>query len=342
VTPDLENALYRTGALLTLVVVAFPIAAYLDRWASRPPGARVKIPLQPTLPFANALKMIAKRAALPGRADRLLTWLTPPLAIFTSALALGAIPWAPPLATPEGTIPVDLLAGKAPVALLLALWSLASVGIVATGYAGANALALLGGLRVFIVRGLAIATVAIAVLGVALIDGATSVDDLIRAQALTWGDYVPRLGMLQNPVGFVCAIWALAVASLRMERSRPDERADLIDPFAAESAGPLLFAQRLFETLELILTAAVIAACFLGGWSWLGDAAMEPTLPSVALGRAGIFGARWLVALLLLLAIRRALPRVRHDDAIRVLARLLPVAAAGTVGAILLGALVTG
>lgn len=322
----------RAALLLAVTLLLYPPVAWLDRWAQRAPGDPTPLPLSPLLPLANAVKLLQKRAALSSSADRLVHVAAPLFSLLPSLCALATVPLAPAVTTTTGaSVRLGVARGEGTLPVALALLLLATSGIALAGWAGANRLALLGALRLVLLRTAALVVVALGAAGVCLLHQTLSFEGLVLAQADPVLGPLPSLGVLVNPVGFGCSILALAVLGQRLVRSRPDEHADLVEPYAAEAAGVTLLGHRFFEVVDVLASAALVTTVFLGGWLIPGvDGAGTTALPlDAALGRALVLLAKVILAAALILAVRRSLPPLRHDQAQSLVWVLVVVAGAG-------------
>src|SRR5258705_12182062 len=98
-------------------------------------------------PAADGLKNFLKEETLPAQADRTLFTLAPLISFLPALLTFAGIPFAAPLPTPWG--PVPMVVADLPVGFLyiLAISSLGVHGIVLAGWSSNNKYSLLGGLR---------------------------------------------------------------------------------------------------------------------------------------------------------------------------------------------------
>lgn len=326
--------LLRAALLFAVLLVLYPPVAWLDRWARRAPGDPTPLRLSPLLHLANAVKLIQKRAALASSADRVVHVAGPWLSLLPSLFALATVPLAPALTTSTGeSLRLGVARGEGTLPVALALLLVATAGIAFTGWAGANRLALLSALRLVQLRTAALVVVALGAAGVCLLHRTLSFEQLVLAQAGELLGPLPALGVLVNPVGFGCAVAALAVLGQRLARSRPDEHADLVEPYAAEAAGVTLLGHRFFEVVDLLACAALVSTVFLGGWLLPGvDDAGTTALPlEPTVTRALVFFGKLLFTSALILAVRRALPPLRHDQAQSLVWVLVVIAAGGLV-----------
>ena len=98
-------------------------------------------------PAADGLKNFLKEETYPALADKTLFILAPLISFVPALLTFAVIPFAAPLPTPWGVVP--MVVADLPVGFLyiLAISSLGVYGIVLAGWSSNNKYALLGGLR---------------------------------------------------------------------------------------------------------------------------------------------------------------------------------------------------
>src|SRR5688572_20249052 len=98
-------------------------------------------------PAADGLKNILKEESNPGEAHAVFFTLAPMLSIIPAMVTFAVIPFAAPLPTPWGVVPMIIADLPVGILFLLAFSSLGVFGIVMAGWASSNKYALLGGLR---------------------------------------------------------------------------------------------------------------------------------------------------------------------------------------------------
>src|SRR5688500_18501121 len=98
-------------------------------------------------PAADGLKNILKEETNPAEANRVFFTLAPMLSITPAMITFAVIPFASPLPTPWGVVPMILADVPVGILFLLAFSSLGVYGIVIAGWASFDKYALLGGLR---------------------------------------------------------------------------------------------------------------------------------------------------------------------------------------------------
>lgn len=332
--PPLWAPALQAAVLFGGVVVLYPVMAWLDRWAEhrRMPLREAVMPsaggkrqrlLSPWLPLVFALKALAQRDALPIAADRRLHALAPFLGFLPPLGVLACLPWVPG-AGPSLSGPAT--PGDASVAVVLALLLLASASPLVAAFASANHLALLSALRLAQVRICALGVLALGLTGVALRAQSHALTELVRSQGAVLFGALPALGAFVHPVGGVTSLLALALWGQQSGKSLPGARPELIPGHAEESGGPTLLFHRFAEVMDFTALSACIATAFGGGfWAVFP----EGSVGGVAVGGLVPFVGKSLLCGLLLAWLRRILPRLRHDQALRLLWLLLPLSLGG-------------
>lgn len=327
---SLLPALIRAALLLGGVVLLYAPVAWLERWAALSPTERERLGQAPFLPVTHAMKLLSKRSRRPPHGDAAVHAFAPVLLLIPSLFVLAQIPPGPPLLVSALPMSTAVTAGYGAITWAMALWLITPGGILLAGWAGGDRLALLGALRLATVRLSAMVVVILGLSGGARLAGTPEFAGIIASQTRALAGALPALGLFTDPLGFGATVTALAVLSQRGQRTRPDRNADLVESYAITASGPTLLAHRLFEIIDLLVAASLVAAVFLGGWQFYSiDGAVNGTVSFVAIG-VGIW---WLKVLLVaagLLALRRALPPLRHDQALRLVwTILIPIALAG-------------
>lgn len=306
VTSGLLRALVTFGAAL----VALPVVAWIEGMR----GSRTTVasgvvsrgPRGALTALASAAKLLEKRAPRTLQADRLLHALAPVLGLIPSVALLAILP-----VSAQDEV-------RAPLPMALALPLLSTGAIALAGIGGGNRLAQLSALRLVALRLSVVVVVAVGAVGSVLAAGALGLPEMVAAQAEPlWGP-VPRWGALVDLPGFLASILALAVHAQHVVRARTVP--SLAEPWHGQATGPVLLGHRMFESLDLLAGAALVATLFLGGWH----------LPLVDDGGVVVTVAKVALALGAIVAVRNLMPALTPGVAVRLCwTVLMPAAAAG-------------
>jgi NADH-quinone oxidoreductase subunit H len=308
---DVAAAFTRAVLVVFGALLALPFVAWLEGLRGRA-GASVAGPRGARTALATALKLLEKRAPSSAGRDRFLHDIAPMLALVPTVAVPGLLP-----ATPDDPLGVTL-----PV--LLAFLLLATVATALAGFAGDNRLALLGTLRIVLLRVGVIVVIATAALGPAVLAGSSVVAQIVVREAVPLVGVLPSWGVFVSPLGALAACVALAIHAQGTSRARAE--ATLGEPWLAEASGPVLLGHRVFETLDLLAGAAVIAVVFLGGWHVPGlvEQGAHPAIAALA------SSCKTAIALAIVLGVRGLLPPLPWAVAVRLCWMvLLPLAGVG-------------
>jgi len=265
---------------------------------------------------ADAVKLLFKEDLVPAEADSLLFRAAPYFVVAGMTLTLVALPFG------QSVIVADLNVG---IFYILAVTSLIVVGILLSGWSSNSKWALFGGMRSAaqvisyeVPSGLAIMTPV-------LMAGTLSMQGIIRAQGgWPWQWFISR-----NPAAFV-AFFILFISQLaeanRTPFDLPEAESELVAGYMSEYSGFRFALYFLVEWANLWIISAIAVSLFLGGWQVPGLedqdwAALRGagSFPPVAwwfwqLLSVGVFAAKTMVLVTVVIWIRWTLPRIRVDQ----------------------------
>jgi len=326
------------AALLVLVVAAlFPPLAWVERYAALAPSERERFAKDPLLPLLNALKLLGKRAMTPS-GDRVLHAIAPLLSLTPALFVIASLPVLTAVVDDERVVWAPVVGPAVPWQLVYAVVLVSPVSYLVAARAARNPLAILGALRIAAVRTSALLVSALSTAGVMRALSASSLDGLVRASRAPLVDGVPiigslpAIGALANPLAFFASFFALVIFASRASRPGGHARGDLVEGHVMVAAGPLLLAQRVFDVVDLLALSGLLATVSFGG-AYV-PAGLVDDAPLAALVAAVTLVVKSLAVAVVMVFVRRALPPLQHDQALRTLwLGLLPLA----LGALVLG-----
>ncbi|HET7789957.1 MAG TPA: NADH-quinone oxidoreductase subunit NuoH [Gemmatimonadales bacterium] len=263
-------------------------------------------------PAADGLKNIFKEETYPAQADFWLFVLAPAVSFIPALLTFAVIPFASPLPTPWGQVP--MVVADLPIGFLyiLAIGSLGVYGIVLAGWSSNNKYALLGGLRAsaqMISYEIAMGMSAVAVL---LLAGNVTLSDVIARQSTslaTWNVFPLFLAF------FVFLVAAFAETN-RLPFDLPEAEGELIAGYHTEYSSMKFSMFYIAEYSNMVTASALMVTLFFGGWdipftSWdnVGPFTIWKTLATLA-----AFAVKTGFFLFFFIWVRWTLPRFRYDQ----------------------------
>ena len=261
-------------------------------------------------PAADGLKNFLKEETYPAQADRTLFTLAPLISFVPALLTFAVIPFAAPLPTPWGVVP--MVVADLPVGFLyiLAISSLGVYGIVLAGWSSNNKYSLLGGLRASAQMISYEISMGMSTVAVLLLAGNVTLTQVIAQQQQgSWFIISLTLAFL------IFFISALAETN-RLPFDLPEAEGELIAGYHTEYSAMKFSMFYIAEYSNMVTASALMATLFFGGWdipftSW--DQSGEPSVFKTVATLAA-FGAKTGFFLFTYIWIRWTLPRFRYDQ----------------------------
>jgi NADH-quinone oxidoreductase subunit H len=166
----------------------------------------------------------------------------------------------------------------------------------------------------------------IAIIGIVMVYGSMDLQEIVRGQGGNLGGWIPRWGIVFQPVAFFVFLTAALAETKRIPFDLPEGESEIIGYFV-EYSGMKFGMFFLTDFLETIMVACLATTLFFGGWQvpyLLRDGFHFPwgtILPVsqwtyVLLGISS-FSIKVLVFCFLFMQIRWTLPRFRYDQLMR-------------------------
>lgn len=245
--------------------------------------------------IADVLKLAAKRELLPSHVNRRAYLLAPFLALFSALLAYAVIPFADDLRLPSGVVvPLRGLDLDLGILWVLAAGSISVFAVVLAGWASNNKYALMGGLRATAQMVSYEVALVLALSGAVLAYGTVDLSQAVRAQGDLLFGFVPKWGIVLQPLGFLLYAAAAFAETNRAPFDLPEGESEIVG-FHVEYSGFKFAMFYMAEYLHIVTQAAVIVTLFFGGWQvpWLPTERLlsaAPTLVPAALAAVAAGG----------------------------------------------------
>ena len=288
-------------SLVVLAVVVFgflAVTALFLVWWERKISAHIQQRFGPMMTgwhgalqtIADAVKLIQKEDILPALADRKVFFWAPVIVFVCSFAAYVVIPFG------DGLIVSDLNIG---VLYIVAITTFTIIALLTAGWGSNNKYALLGGMRSAAQAVSYEVPMVLAVLGVVLVTGSMSMNDIVRMQS-AWGGF--HWNIIFQPLGFLIYVIAATAEANRTPFDIPEAEQELVAGYNVEYSGMKFAMFFLAEFVNLFTVSAIAATLFLGGWN-------GPWLPSWVW-----FLIKTLGMVLLFMLFRWTYPRLRVDQ----------------------------
>jgi len=314
VTFFLITSAIKVFVVFNVILVAVALLTLLERrvcaWMQDRLGPNRVGPQGLLQPAADGLKNFLKEETSPAMADKALFTLAPIVSFVPALLTFGVIPFAAPLPTKWGLVP--MVVADLPVGFLyiLAISSLGVYGIVLAGWSSNNKYALLGGLRAsaqMISYEIALGMSTVAVL---LLAGNVTLSQVIAQQQTGLPFVIPLT------IAFLIFFISALAETNRLPFDLPEAEAELIAGYHTEYSAMKFSMFYIAEYSNMVTASALMATLFFGGWDipfthW--DDTGDPTILKTLL-TLGAFSLKTFFFLFTYIWVRWTLPRFRYDQ----------------------------
>lgn len=300
------------GASYAVIAGSFILTTTaIGTWFERKLPGRMQSRLGPTMvgplgllqPIADLLKLLQKEDIRPTQADRTLFTIAPVLAALCALGVAAVVPFAPDL------VAADLDVG---VPFVLALGGLTSVAIFMAGWASNNKLSLLAGMRSVAQTISYEVPLLLTSMVPCILAGSMNLGDIVRWQAEN--QWIAIWPVFPGLPAFILFFIATLAESNRIPFDIPEAESELVAGVTTEYTGMKFALFYLGEYVHTLVSAAVGAALFLGGW----DGPFAPGLHWMVVKTVVLFA--------ILYWVRWTLLRLRSDQLLAICWRwLVPV-----------------
>ncbi|HKV03767.1 MAG TPA: complex I subunit 1 family protein [Candidatus Acidoferrales bacterium] len=275
--PILVASVVKIAVLLFIVMTALAYLTWLERkvvahiqsrWGPYNVGAHGLLQ-----PLADGIKFLFKEDVTPPASDRLVYLLAPFLALSLALTAIALIPFGPPAVRfPNGQpafVVSDIDIG---LLFLFAITSIGVYGVALAGWSSNSKYPLMGGLRSSAQMISYEVSLTISVVGVLLLAGSLSFNDIIEAQRghffLHWNviHFSLRHGTFPQIVGFLCYLTAAIAETNRIPFDLPEAETELVAGFHTEYSSFKFAMFFMAEYANMITVSCLATILFLGGW----------------------------------------------------------------------------
>lgn len=290
-------AVLKATIALSLIGFLFMFLVWLERKVAARIGRRVG-PYRVGRPhgwlqlIADAVKMFSKEDVRPAQADPWVWALAPVVTFAPTALIFAILPVAPGLSLGR-----DLNIG---LVYLSAVSSFTLVGLFMAGWGSNNKYSLIGAMRAAAQLMAYEVPLVLSLIGVAVMAGSLSLQEIIAAQDRVWFVF-PQI------LGFVVFLVAGIAELNRVPFDLSEAESELVAGYATEYSGMRWGMFFFAEYANMFALSLIGAALFLGGWHGPG-VELSPWI-----------GTFWLLVktmalVLVMMWVRWTLPRVRVDQ----------------------------
>ena len=252
-------------------------------------------------PIADVLKLLFKEDIRPERAHKVLYTLAPLIVMAVALATFAVIPFGDYLEIAGRQIPLVVADLNVGILYVLAIASLGTYGVVLAGWSSNNKFTFLGGVRSTAQMISYEISMGLALMGILLVFSSFRMTEIVAGQGeLLWG-FLPRWGVIVQPLGFVLFITAVFAETNRNPFDLPEGESEIVAGFHLEYSSMKFALFFMAEYAHMIIGAMLISCLYFGGYNipWLPRSVLEANasflLPLIIVFTAIIFG--WIAML---------------------------------------------
>ncbi len=243
-------------------------------------------------PLADGIKLFFKEDVIPTPADKKVFYAAPLICLISAVSSLAVIPFFEGFAI--ANINIGLL-------YIFAFSSLASYGVVLSGWSSNSKYSFLGGLRSTAqVISYEIA-MGLSLVGVMMMAGSLNLTEIVHAQM----NSSFKVFLIPQFLGFFVFVIAMLAETNRTPFDLPEAETELVAGYFTEYSGMRFALFFLAEYIGMIIMSCLGVICFLGGWDGPFRVPGLPFFWFVLKVYLFIFFYYW---------VRATLPRYRYDQ----------------------------
>lgn len=331
-TPFSQYVFFSGLKILGVFSVLMFIVAYAV-WVERKVSAAIQDRIGPNRfgffgllqPAADAVKSFLKEDFTPAHVRTAYYWLAPAIVMIPSLLVVAIIPFGSNLGEQRMVI-ADLNVG---ILYTFGIVSLGVYGIVLAGYAANSKYPFLGGIRSSAQMISYEIAMGMSVVAVFLLVGELRLTSVVAYQS---GGFLNWM-VFKQPLAFLIFVAALFAETNRMPFDMPESEQELAGGYNVEYSSMKFALFFMGEYAAMVAGSALLVTLFLGGWT-LPIAGLDQPAATVASGllHIGIFLAKMLAVLFLIIWVRWMWPRFRYDQLMNLgWRRFIPLALANII-----------
>lgn len=277
-------------------------------------------------PLADAIKLLTKEDFIPPGGNRLLHTLAPFVAMFFALISFAVIPFGGTYNLGGYEVSLQVLDLNVGLLFVFATMSMGIYGFVLAGWASNNNYALLGSVRAASQMISYEITMGATIIGVLMIYETLSLQEMVVAQGEYFWGWIPKWGIILQPLGFVLFATAAMAETKRVPFDIPEGESEIIGYFV-EYSGMKFGMFLATDFIETVLAAALITTLFLGGWQvpfleaegflFSGELWVSLSSVTVMFLQVSAFLLKVSVLCFFMMLVRWTLPRFRWDHLMR-------------------------
>ena len=274
-------------------------------------------------PIADALKVLTKEDFIPAGANKFFHTLAPFICLVPAIATFSVIPFGGQYELFGHHVNLVIANLDVGILFVFALTSLATYGVVLSGWSSRSNWSLLGGLRAAAQMLSYEVAMGLTIIGIIMVYGTLRLTDIgaMQSDFFHWGIFLQPLGFI---LFFTCAV----AENKRAPFDMPEAESELVAGYFTEYSGLKFVMFWMGEFLEIVTISGILTTLFLGAWhlpfvtdemllSFFQFAGPNGATVLAMLVNVATFFGKVIFFIWLQMTIRWTLPRFRYDQVMR-------------------------
>ena len=222
-------------------------------------------------PVADVLKLLFKEDVTPANRHQALYNLAPWIGMTVAMSTYLVIPFGDFITVAGRQVPLVVADLNVGLLYILAISSLATYGTVMAGWAASNKFSFLGGIRATSQMISYEISMGLALMGLVLVFSSLRLTDIAAGQGDLILGFLPKWGVVVQPVGFILFIVAVFAETNRNPFDMPEGESEIVAGVHLEYSSMKFALFFMAEYAHMVVGAALIATFYFGGYQipWL-------------------------------------------------------------------------
>jgi NADH-quinone oxidoreductase subunit H len=222
-------------------------------------------------PVADVLKLLFKEDVTPTNRHQGLYNLAPWIGMTVAMSTYLVIPFGDFITVSGRQVPLVVADLSVGLLYILAISSLATYGTVMAGWAASNKFSFLGGIRATSQMISYEISMGLALMGLVLVFSSLRLTDIVAGQGDLILGFLPKWGVVVQPVGFILFIVAVFAETNRNPFDMPEGESEIVAGVHLEYSSMKFALFFMAEYAHMVVGAALIATFYFGGYQipWL-------------------------------------------------------------------------
>ncbi|MEW6056562.1 MAG: NADH-quinone oxidoreductase subunit NuoH [Bdellovibrionota bacterium] len=262
------------GAKIALVVVVMLQVVPMMVWIERRGSALMQNRLGPNRvgplgllqSLADVIKFIMKEDFVPSHVEKFYFLLAPVAVLIPAFMTFAVVPFGGDITIGDRVYHLQITDLNVGLLYIFSIASLGVYGIIMAGWSSNNKYSLLGSLRSSAQMISYELALGLSVIGIIMTFESVNLRDIVVGQSQALLPYVPKWGVIVQPIGFLIFLTAIFAETNRLPFDLPEGESEIVAGYHTEYGAMKFALFFMAEYLNMLTGSALAATLYFGGY----------------------------------------------------------------------------